>query len=289
MRENFNNVMAQVLGHEGGKSNHPADPGRKTNQGVIQTTYTKWRISQGLSDRDVFSMSNAERDAIYKTLYWDVIRGDELPIGVDMVVMDGAVNSGPIQSGKWLQRSLGGYYTGEIDGRIGPLTIAAIHQHPSPSQLINAICDRRMAFLTALSTFTVFGKGWTRRVSEVRATALAMVRNGTAGQLKVPNAVGMDKAPVSDAKRLPTTTAGDVAVATGASNGGIAIAVEQLRNSVEPYAAVSDFISWLVIVLAITGFVLTVGGFIWRMRSSKKAVKMVDVLDLSTVNPYAPV
>jgi lysozyme family protein len=41
-------------------------------------------------------------------------------------------------------------------------------------QLIGAICDERLRFLKSLKTWSVFGKGWGRRVAEVRAAALAM-------------------------------------------------------------------------------------------------------------------
>ena len=58
-----------------------------------------------------------------------------------------------------------------VDGIIGPATLAAIGRR-DPEALVNAICDERMAFLRSLKTFSTFGKGWTRRVSEVRALAL---------------------------------------------------------------------------------------------------------------------
>ncbi|MEG9460375.1 MAG: hypothetical protein MIN82_29285, partial [Methylobacterium ajmalii] len=40
--------------------------------------------------------------------------------------------------------------------------------------LVNALCDGRLAFLRALSTWPRFGRGWGRRVEEVRAAALAL-------------------------------------------------------------------------------------------------------------------
>jgi lysozyme family protein len=45
----------------------------------------------------------------------------------------------------------------------------------SHAAIINAVCDQRMAFLRGLGTFATFGKGWTRRVTEVRALALEAV------------------------------------------------------------------------------------------------------------------
>ncbi|WP_292147890.1 hypothetical protein [Mesorhizobium sp.] len=53
------------------------------------------------------------------------MKGDQLPAGVDYVVFDGAVNSGPKQSIVWMQRALGPLYKGRVDGVIGLATIAA--------------------------------------------------------------------------------------------------------------------------------------------------------------------
>jgi len=50
--------------------------------------------------------------------------------------------------------------------------------HPSdpggPTNFGITIFDYRLAFLQSLKTWPVFGKGWGRRVAEVRAAALAM-------------------------------------------------------------------------------------------------------------------
>jgi lysozyme family protein len=83
-------------------------------------------------------------------------------------VFDFAVNSGVSRAAKYLQAVLGAAQ----DGQIGAKTLAAI---TSPTNTINALCDRRMSFLRNLKTFLTFGKGWTRRVQGVRAHALEMV------------------------------------------------------------------------------------------------------------------
>jgi lysozyme family protein len=59
------------------------------------------------------------------------------------------------------------------DGAIGNNTVAAIAQL-NPVTAINEFCDKRQAFLELLKTFPVFGKGWTKRVQEVRIRSLEM-------------------------------------------------------------------------------------------------------------------
>jgi len=61
------------------------------------------------------------------------------------------------------------------DGAVGPVTLGAVSA-ANPSKLINAICDRRLGFLGRLSSFATFGRGWTRRVAEIRAAALAAAK-----------------------------------------------------------------------------------------------------------------
>lgn len=160
-----------VLAHEGGYVNHPADPGGATNKGVTQKVYDAWRDKQGKPRQSVRSIVDAEVHAIYRRDYWDAIKGDDLPAGVDYCVFDFAVNSGINRAAKYLQAAVGVAQ----DGAIGPATIAAAKAQDAAT-LVNAICDRRMAFLRGLGTFATFGKGWTRRVTEVRALALGAAK-----------------------------------------------------------------------------------------------------------------
>ena len=62
--------------------------------------------------------------AIYRSLYWNPLRAEALPLGVDLSVFDMGVNAGICRSPRLLQRALG--FTGEeVDGSIGPETLAA--------------------------------------------------------------------------------------------------------------------------------------------------------------------
>lgn len=167
MKANFDKSLALVLVHEGGYVNHPKDPGGATNRGVTQAVYDAYRKTRGKAAQSVKFISDDEVNAIYKFQYWDRVQGDLLPAGLDYAVFDFAVNSGVGRASKYLQAVLGVAQ----DGQIGARTLAAI---TNPSNAINALCDRRMSFLRNLRTFLTFGKGWTRRVTDVRKHALEM-------------------------------------------------------------------------------------------------------------------
>lgn len=169
MRDNFPSALAAVLVHEGGFVNHPKDPGGATNKGVTQRVYDDWRVNRGLPPRSVKFLQQSELEEIYRRQYWDAVRGDNLPAGVDYCVFDLAVNSGTNRAARFLQRSLGVLE----DGKIGPVTLAAA-KAASPGLLVDMICDERMCFLKTLTTFSAFGVGWTRRVSDVRGAAKGM-------------------------------------------------------------------------------------------------------------------
>jgi len=167
MNTNFDKCLALVLIHEGGFVNHPRDPGGATNRGVTQAVYDAYRKTRGRGQQSVKFITDDEVKAIYKFQYWDRVQGDLLPRGLDYAVFDFAVNSGVGRASKYLQAVLGVAQ----DGVIGAKTLAAVQ---SPYNAINALCDRRMSFLRNLKTFLTFGKGWTRRVQDVRAHALEM-------------------------------------------------------------------------------------------------------------------
>jgi lysozyme family protein len=173
MRSNITSCLAVIAHHEGGYVNHPKDPGGATMKGITQRVYDGWRVLNGLDKRPVKQILDSEVEAIYRRQYWDGVRGDHLPMGVDLSVFDYAVNSGVARSAKTLQRALGT----KPDGFIGMVTLARAKETPAVN-VINAICDDRLAFLKSLKTWGTFGKGWARRVSETRAAALKMAKAG---------------------------------------------------------------------------------------------------------------
>jgi len=163
-------IIPMILKHEGGYVNHPGDPGGPTNKGITLATFRRFIKPRGtISDLKALTVDQAT--VIYKRQYWDAVLADMLPAGVDYAVADFAVNSGPSRAAKYLQRVVGAAQ----DGKIGPMTLAAVGRMP-PSDIINSLCDRRLAFMKRIrrgKLWRTFGKGWSRRVSDVRAHSLA--------------------------------------------------------------------------------------------------------------------
>lgn len=168
MKSSYPLSLQRVLKHEGGFVNHPSDPGGATNKGITQITYNAWRKANRLPLRSVKLITTAEIEAIYKKNYWDKVKGDDLPIGVDYAVFDFAVNSGPARAAKFIQRLTGV----TADGIIGPATVAAATT--KQFGLVDKLCNERLRFLKSLPHWRVFKNGWTSRVAEVRAVAKSM-------------------------------------------------------------------------------------------------------------------
>lgn len=159
MKVNFQKCLKPVLVWEGGFVNHPKDPGGPTNKGITQRVYDAYRKNKGQKIQSVREITNAEVEAIYKAQYWDVVKGDQLPAGVDLAVFDYAVNSGCARAAKALQKVLGA----EQDGQIGQITLAKANATDAAA-LVTLVCKERMNFVKKLKTWSTFGKGWKRRI-----------------------------------------------------------------------------------------------------------------------------
>jgi lysozyme family protein len=170
MTDNFDLCLTLLLAHEGGFVNHPQDPGGMTNLGVTKRVWEEW-TGHEVDEKQMRALTPELVAPLYKRKYWDAIRGDELVSGVDYVVFDVAVNSGAGRAIKFLQSCVGV----TVDGGFGPRTLDAVSKQ-DPERLIELYCAKRLEFLQALKTFETFGKGWSRRVAEVKAKALAMVK-----------------------------------------------------------------------------------------------------------------
>lgn len=149
---NLEQSLKHLLGNEGGFVDHPQDPGGATNFGITQRV-ARANGYQG----DMRSLPLSTALAIYKKDYWDPIKADQLPDALRFHVFDAAVNSGPGQAVKWLQRAAGV----NQDGLIGPQTISAASR-----VTVAQYSGIRLRFMTDLATWPAFGKGWARRIAD---------------------------------------------------------------------------------------------------------------------------
>lgn len=200
MLSNYARCLSVVLTHEGGYANHPQDPGGATMKGVTQATYNAYRARKGLAPRAVRQIAEAELQEIYRTGYWNEVQGDTLPIGVDLAVFDGAVNSGPARSKGWLRSGM----------------------RQTAADTVKAICAARRSFLRGLRTWATFGRGWTRRVADIEAKgvswALAAVPSATTSAVQAQLRVEAQAAETT-ASRQTSTAAGGGAVAVPVGSG----------------------------------------------------------------------
>jgi len=155
---NFDTAVQRLIDDfEGGYSDHPKDPGGKTMYGITENTA---RIAGYKGDMRELPLDLAKR--IYRHEYWDAVRAEELPIGIRYIMFDAAVNSGPPQAIKWLQRSAGV----NADGIFGPKTMRAV-QEMGADTLRMRLLSQRLRFMADLSTWPAFGRGWARRIADL--------------------------------------------------------------------------------------------------------------------------
>lgn len=163
----FPEALPFTLRWEGGYVDHPADPGGATNRGVTQATYDAWRKAGGLATRSVRLIEDDEVGAIYRDRYWSEAGCDALPWPMSLAHFDAAVNHGPRNAVRILQRALGV----KVDGKIGPVTVAAARS-AGPLMVRLMLCERRSFYheiVVQRPTLRVFLDGWLNRLSALRS------------------------------------------------------------------------------------------------------------------------
>lgn len=247
---NFTNCLPVTLAYEGGWSDHKDDPGGATMKGITLAVYRKYR--PGASKADLRAISQAEVETIYRGGYWNPIKGDDLPAGVDLATFDFGVNSGVSRAAKYLQGVVGV----PADGRIGRATLAAVNK-ASRKEVIQGLCGRRLSFVGRLATFKTFGKGWSRRIAnvEAKAVAMALAAGGATAQ-----AVRLGLSAEADIADARVEAENRKAVGTGAG-GGAAGGADAVMNGGP---------DWLLITALAVAVLAAITVFVLRARQHKE-------------------
>lgn len=157
----FNRALAIVLRFEGGSdvSRDPEDPGGITRWGISQRSYP---------DLDIPNLTYAEAAAIYELDYWRRCQCDALPPPLALMLLDSAVNQGPVTAIRLFQNALSHR---PADGIMGPKTIQAAKE-ADPWRVVVNFVERRWDHYNGLSISRHYLRGWTKRLFQLEGECL---------------------------------------------------------------------------------------------------------------------
>jgi len=186
MRGNFENCMTFVLRHEGRFSQDPDDTGGATNYGIslrfARSIHLDLDGDGETTVDDIRLVTPTVATQLYREHFWSPLFCDLIPEGVDLVLVDGAINQGVNRLARLLQRSLGLV----DDGVLGPVSQAAMGAlavHPELHQeVLLSLAWRRAKKYSEAATVNRHGNGWYRRLFEAYDASLTML--GSAGKEK---------------------------------------------------------------------------------------------------------
>jgi len=163
MEANFKQSLAWVRHSEGGNDDDPSDSGGRTSRGITQREYNAYCEMAGLKPGDVWEAPDGVVDDIYHRSYW-IPYGPVMPPGVDYMLFDDSVLSGPMTAIMTLQHALGV----SADGHIGVVTSAALVK-ADHTVLIDKIGAARLARYKQIIAHRPkdlkFKNGWNARVA----------------------------------------------------------------------------------------------------------------------------
>lgn len=260
MKGNRDLWLALTRKFEGGYVDHPEDKGGPTNMGITQAALASWR-KKPVTEDDVKALTWEEASAIYQAKYWNVVKADQLPSGLDVAVADFAVNSGPRRAAQFFQRVVGA----EDDGYIGPDTLAAANAC-APGETLEAYLAARATFLRGQPNWDTFGAGWTNRLNDLHGACL-MITSATPPAVKVAQA----KAKTSIVATVTAAGSGLAAAvpAIVAVMPAAKATYQQTLDALGPMAQLAPWMQYAVMVIAAGSAVAVV----WLALKNHKLLK----------------
>lgn len=159
----FDTAFERVFRNEGGFQNDRKDRGNWTSGevGVGKLVGTKYGLAaMTYPELDIPNLTLAEAKVVYKRDWWDKLGMDKFRPAMQYQMFDAAINHGMHNATQFLQRAAGA----KDDGIIGPKTRAAV-AGVELNDLLMCFLAERLEFMTVISTWPRFGKGWARRIA----------------------------------------------------------------------------------------------------------------------------
>lgn len=186
----YKNLVSETLYHEGGLSKNKADnasafpvpdgSGFHTNKGITWGTFVgnAKRLGYVATPALFYKMPQNIWLQIFKTDYWDDIKGDQLKSqAVANLLLTIAWMSGDRRAALIAQstaKKLGKNI--DVDGDFGGQTLAAVNSLPEKTFFKTAHAAY-FAFLKSLDDWSVFKNGWTKRMNELYSESLDLMKN----------------------------------------------------------------------------------------------------------------
>lgn len=160
--QDFEQCLEKVYEVEGGYSDHPEDKGGKTKYGITENILLAWIELTGIEHIGVEHINKSQAKEIYFDLYWQKIRGNELPDGLDLMVFDHCIHAGQGIAIMHMQKAIGTL----ADGIIGPMTIGAI-KSMGEGDVLKAIHNISVGRLVIAKNSPTFFLGWFNRIVNI--------------------------------------------------------------------------------------------------------------------------
>lgn len=160
----FNVAFYRTIGNEGNYQCDRQDRGNWTS-GVIgrgELKGTKFGLSaMTYPDLDIKNLTMEEARAIYRRDFWEKLDMSQMRRATAYQFFDASINHGVHNATRMLQEAAGA----KPDGFIGPKTLAAVKAMDLDDMLM-LFLSKRLNFMTDISTFDRYGRGWSRRIAK---------------------------------------------------------------------------------------------------------------------------
>lgn len=174
MKETFAKCIPLILASEGSELNlSKSEPGGASKYGVSVDALTDYNRTVGRPPATIDEVSGMTPDlatTVYRILFANRVRFDELPAGVDYRVLDIAINLGVTGGARLLQVALGIW---PVTGKFDDGTMVAVQDY-TPNALIEMLGAAWLAKKFESTGWAQSGHGWTNRRNRVDSDCIKM-------------------------------------------------------------------------------------------------------------------
>lgn len=165
----FGDCIAIVLEQERAMAGRADDPRGATTMGVTRQMLSAWREAD-VTDAELGALDEDEARQVHRNICWNALGCQDMPAGIDLAMLDYAVEFGVRNAAKALQSAV----AVEADGQIGPVTLGAVKQFKA-GQLLDKLRTLREGLYRNRAGAARLGDIWAKRLDTIHDAAEAML------------------------------------------------------------------------------------------------------------------